>query len=349
MPNGIEPKLRRGIYYAVGTFNGERVRKSLGTRDAKKAAEQCALYEARLWKRHNYGEEAVRTFEEAAESYLKQGGEGRYLPKVLKYLKGRAIGTIKPAELRQMAIELYPTALPSTRNRQAIIPARAVINHAHDRGWCGPVRVKAFDVAKSRKHKPVDRAWLDAFLAEADRSGLPHLSACVLFMHQTGARVSEAINLVGEHVDLGSRVALLEKTKTDEWSPRYLTAELVARMAAIGIEPGQRIFSYTDRQAVNRRIKAVCARAGIVYRSTHSAGRHSFGTNTLKLGASIKNAMDAGGWKSAKLFMETYVHSEEAGRNVAGIFDAETGPIDANVAQSIVQRRLRFGKQGRKS
>ncbi len=339
---GLKVDWRDGIAYVVGTFNGKRIRKSLGTRDTEAAQEQCAFYEARLWKRHTYGEEAVRTFEEAAVSYLQQGGEGRYLPPVIRFFKGRAIGSIKPAEIRAMALTLYPTHLPSTRNRQGIIPARAVVNHAHDLGWCGAIRVKQFDVPKSRKNKPVDRAWMDAFLAEADKSGLPHLSACLLFMQQTGARVSEAINLVGEYVDLGERVALLEKTKTDEWSPRQLTAELVVRLAALGLRKGERVFGYTDRQAVNRRIKAVCERAGIERRSSHAAGRHSFATNAIDGGAKIKDAMDAGGWKSAALFMQTYVHSKEAGRNVAGIFDRQTGPIPTQV---IKQRRLRFGKK----
>lgn len=275
-------------------------------------------------------------------SYLQQGGEARYIPKVLKHFKGRAIGSIKPAEIRGAALAIYPNASPATRNRQAIIPARAVVNHAHDMGWCGAIRVKQFDVPKSRKNKPVDRTWMDKFLAEADKSGLPHLSACVLFMQHTGARVSEAINLTGEYVDLGERVALLERTKTDEWSPRHLTTELVVRLAALGLEAGKRVFGYTDRQAVNRRIKAVCGRAGIEPRSSHAAGRHTFATTAIDGGAKIKDAMDAGGWKSAALFMQTYVHSKEAGQAVAGIFDRQNVQI---VPQNIKQRRLRFGKQ----
>jgi integrase len=342
---GLKLDDRDGIWYAIGTVAGKRIRKSLGTREKGTAEELRAQYEARLWKRHTYGEEAVRTFEEAAMSYLQQGGEGRYLPPILKHFKGRAIGSIKPAEIRAAALALYPDHLPSTRNRQGIIPARAVVNHAHDLGWCGAIRVKQFEVAKSRKNKPVDRSWMDRFMAESDRSGLPHLSACVLFMQQTGARVSEAINLTGEFVDLGERVALLEKTKTDEWSPRHLTAELVARMAALGLVKGRRVFGYTDRQAVNRRIKAVCARAGIEPRSSHAAGRHTFATTAIDGGAKIKDAMDAGGWKSAALFMQTYVHSSEAGQKVAGIFDRQTGPIDALAAQSIIAKKVRFGKK----
>lgn len=329
---------KNGIWHVAGTVAGNRVRRSLGTRDEARAKELAALFEATLWKRHSYGDAAVRTFEEAALSYLKQGGEATYLKPILRHFKNRAIGSIKPAEIRAMATALYPDRAPATKNRQAIIPARAVVNHAHELGWCGPIRVRQFDVPKSRKHSPVDRAWIDAFMAEADKSKLPHLSALVLFMHQTGTRVSEAVRLDGEHIDLGNRVAVLEKTKTDEWSPRQLTSELVIRMAALGVKEGERIFGYTDPKAVNRVIKRVAARARIAVKSTHSVGRHSFATNALAGGAKIKDAMDAGGWKSAKLFMETYVHSHEAGKNVASIFDKQTGPIDNNLAMSLKRR-----------
>ncbi len=343
----LELKERDGIWYAFGSIGGKRIRKSLGTRDKKRAREILAQFEATAWKRHTYGEEAVRLFEEAATSYMQQGGESRYLAPIIKYFKGRTIGTIKPAEIRSMALVLYPKHSPATRNRQAVIPARAVINHAHDLGWCGPLKVKMFDVPKSNKHKPVEREWIDAFLEQADKDGLPHLAACVLFMHQTAARVSEAINLLGEHVDLNERIAVLAKTKTEEWSVRHLTAELVVRIAALGLQEGERVFSYTERASVNRRMAKVCERAKIARRSTHSAGRHSFGTNAMSVeGASIKAAMDAGGWKSAKLFMETYVHSKEAGRSLAEKFDRQNGKTVQILAQPAKRKGYRFGKKG---
>lgn len=335
-----------GIWYAIGTVAGERVRQSLKTRDRKIAEELKAQLEAKIWKRHTYGEEAVRLFEEAAASYMEQGGERRYLPPILKHFKGRTVGSIKPGEIRAAALKLYPLAAPATRNRQAIIPARAVINHAHDLGWCGPLKVKMFDVPRPNKHKPVDRTWLDAFLTQCATDKLPHLATCVLFMNQTGARISEAINLLGEHVDLGQRVAVLAKTKTDEWSVRHLTTELVVRIAELGLREGERVFSYTDRSAVNRRIKEVCKRAQIAPRSTHSAGRHSFGTNAMAVDKpDIKAAMDAGGWKSAKLFLETYVHSKEAGRSLAEKFDAQNGAIGTVLTHSGDRKGYRFGSK----
>lgn len=347
---GLVLKLIEGVWHVSGTIAGERVRRSLGTRDEETAQRLKADLQAKLWKRSQYGDEAVRTFEEAAVSYLKNGGkggaggDGTYLPAILKHFKGRVVGSIKPAELRSMANAIYPGRAPATKNRQAIVPARAVIMHAHDLGWCGAIKVKQFDVPKSRKHKPVDRKWMVAFMAEADASKLPHLSALVLFMHQTGTRVSEAIRVEGQHVDLGRAIAVLEKTKTDEWVSRQLTAELVARLSHLGLVEGERVFGYTDPKAVNKRVKAVAKRAGILEVSTHSAGRHSFATNAMAGGADIKDAMDAGGWKSAKLFMETYVHSHQAGKNVAAIFDRQTGPIDVNEAGANIERRRKARK-----
>lgn len=343
---GLKLTEREGIFYAVGTFGGKRIRESLGTRDKKEAQEKLAIYQARLFKRDTYGEEAVRLFEEAAESYLLQGGEGRFLPGIIVYFKGRRVASIKPGELRQMALKLYPDATNATRNRQAIVPARAVIRHAHDLGWCPPIEVKMFEVKKSTKHKPVDDTWMEKFLSQADSDKLYHLSALVLFMNQTGARVAEAVNLLGEHVDLGERIALLVKTKTEENSIRGLTTELVARISELGLRDGEPVFLYTDSKAVNKRIAAVCKRAGIEKRTTHSAGRHSFGTNGMAVSGDIKKVMDAGGWKSAKLFMETYVHSKEAGRSLAEQFDRKNKRIVSIEAQSKERKGYRFGKKG---
>ncbi len=81
--SNLQIEQRNGVWQASGTIAGKRIRKSLKTRDEKTAQELCAIYEAKLWKRHSYGEESVRTFDEAALSYLEQGGEGRFLPPIL--------------------------------------------------------------------------------------------------------------------------------------------------------------------------------------------------------------------------------------------------------------------------
>ena len=347
---GLTLKPVEGVWHVSGTIAGERIRKSLFTRDETTAQQLKAAFESKLWKRHQLGEEAVRTFEEAAVEYLEHGGkegaggDGRFMKPVLAHFKGRRVASITGAELRAMANTLYPGKSPATKNRQAIAPARAVIMYAHNLGWCGAIRVEQFKVPKSRKHKPASKAWLTAFIAECDRRKRPHLSALVLFMNQTGTRVSEAIRIVGKDVNLPNRLVMLGKTKTDEMVTRYLTAALVARLAGLGLKDKEPVFGYTDPKAVTRRMKKVAQDLGIEELGAHSAGRHSFATNAMAAGAKMKDAMDAGGWKSARLFMETYVHSHEAGRNVASIFDREAGPIDINEASATLPRRRKARK-----
>jgi integrase len=321
---GLAIRRRGAVWYAVGSVAGERIRKSLGTGQEARAQELAAALEARIWKRHSYGEESVRTFDEAAASYILAGGEAAFLEPLIHRFKGRVLGSIKPGEIAEAARALYPAGKPATLNRQAIVPARAVINHAADKGWCAPIRVKSFAVQRVRR-KAVDRAWIDAFLAQSDADKLPHLSAAVLFMYQTGTRVGEAARIMPADVDLGARKILLARTKTGEWEERWLTDELVVRLANLATHPRLPLFRYADRFGIANRMKAVCRRAGIAYVSPHQAGRHSFATTALAGGAKLGEVMKAGGWKSARMVLEIYDHPEDAGRVVAGIFDAETG------------------------
>lgn len=331
---GLTTKSRGGIFYAVGTVAGERIRKSLGTRDPKVAEELRAQYEAKLWKRRTYGEEAVRTFEEAVMSYINAGGERTYLEPLLRRFRGRLLGTIKPEEIRRAARELGPEKKGATRNRQVIVPACAVINHAANAGWCARISVTRFPVEKPRR-VIADRDWIDAFLAQADSDGLPHLAAAVLFMWQTGTRVSETARILLGHIDLHARIVLLEQTKETRWERRHISQELTVRLANLPAHEGERVLGYADRFGITRRMKAVCRRAHIHYISPHQAGRHSFASNALAMGATVNEVMEAGGWKTARLVLETYAHASQAGRSVADKFDAELAQPKSKKAQAV--------------
>jgi len=319
---GLKVHWRHGIAYAAGTVAGNRVRESLGTRDKALAEELRAQLEARLWKRRAYGEEAVRTFDEAVEAYVKAGGENLFLHPLLEHFKGRVLGTIKPGEIHNAARTIYPDRKPATWNRQAIVPARAVINHAAGLGWCAPLKVKQFAVDGVRR-QAADRAWLDAFLTRADIDKLPHLGAAVLFMWQTGARISETVRVLPEHVDLHERIVWLEKTKIGKWEPAHVTHELVVRLANLPKADGVPLFGYASRFGLDRRMRAVCRRGELAWRSPHEAGRHSYATNALKGGATPRQVMEGGRWKSARMVLEVYAHAENGGRDIADMFDAE--------------------------
>lgn len=334
---GLKIKTRGGVCYAVGSVAGQRVRQSLGTRDPAIAEELRAQLEAKLWKRHSYGEEAVRTFDDAALSYQEAGGDSAYLAPIIKHFRGKLLGKIKPEDVREAARKIKPLAKASTRNRHVIVPARAVINHAAAKGWCSHIRVEAFPVAQPRR-RSVDRDWLDAFVARADADGLPHLAACAMFMWQNGVRVSEAARVLPDHLELRKHVVVLGKTKTGEWRVRHITRELAIRIAKLTLVEGEPVFGYASRFGIRDRMIAVCRRAGIPFVPPHQAGRHSFATNSLDMGMTVKEVMEAGDFKSARLFLETYAHAEGAGKKIAAL-------LDTNRAQRKSKRKQTIGRK----
>lgn len=261
----------------------------------------------------------IKTFSDAAESYMEHGGDKKYLDKILPSIGGLPLTAIYPFDVRELAKKLYPEHSTATMNRCVITPVRAVCYHAYDRGWGPMVRIKNFKQDRPRRKKAASQAWLHAFARQCEKDGLPHLAALVLFMSQTGARVSEAVALKWKDVDLVRRTALLVKTKTERNSTRYLPDQLQARLYALsdGKAPDERVFRYTNRHSVNERIDAVCKRAGISYKPSHTCGRHAFANNTLEMGLDIKSTMDAGGWRSVAVFLGTYANPRNAGRIVA--------------------------------
>src|SRR6185369_15997817 len=107
------------------------------------------------------------------------------------------------------AIDLYPNAKNSTRNRQAIVPTLAVINHCAELGHCPPLRMKRFKVDTKIK-KPVTLEWINAFRAASDRVDIATLA---LFLFATGARISEALDVRWDDIDFRGRTVLIRQGK----------------------------------------------------------------------------------------------------------------------------------------
>lgn len=259
-----------------------------------------------------------KSFAEAAASHIEHGGEARYLPRIVAHFGDKPLAEIFPFDIKQMARALYPDASNATLNRQALAPARAVMIHAYERGWCGYTRLRRYREDTPKRREPASTAWLHAFVRQAVHDGQAKLAALVLFMATSGARVTEAINLRWSEVDLPQKSALLLKTKTDRNSLRSLTSEVAARLMEIQLSarPEDRVFGFAHRQSVNARIRKVCERAGISYKPSHTCGRSSFANNALHMGLDIRSVMQAGGWKSLAIFLGIYVRPH---RNAARI------------------------------
>ena len=303
---------KSGLWKINGSFKGVRVRKTTGTTDKtlaeiQRAAAESEILDGTFGKRHP-------TFELACEGYLDDGGEDRFMLKVFQAFDGWELRQITPNIVRREAEKAYPNASAATRNRQFITPASAVINWGHQQGWCTPIKVRRFPVEKAER-TAIGREWLDAFMAEAS----PHLAALYLFMHTTGARISEALELTWADVSIKDRTAVLRDTKNGTDHTAHLSLEMLDRMRMLPIGP--RIFLYSSRQSVYGPAQNACKRAGIPYVPPHQAGRHSYATALDEAGMTATQIATAGNWKSVRLVQETYTHPEDAGKRAAEIME----------------------------
>lgn len=313
MPVRVTPiKGRSGWYEAKGTVKGQRIRRRYEARSRAEANAIAKRLEQDAWDRDP--DASPVSFEMCALAYMEAGKPNNFLAPLIVRFRGRDVNTIKPGEIQDAARAIYPTAKPDTQNRQGITPAQAIINHAADRGLCPPIRVKKFSVQKP-KRRAVDRAWLDAFMANAE----PHIAALALFMFTTAARLSEALRVTWDEADLQAGTAHIAKTKMGPARDAILTTEMVAVLASLE-DDTETLFRHPVKCGeVYRQWRAACDRAGIDYVPPHQAGRHSFATEMVtRNGVDAVTAADIGGY-SVRVLQETYAHPEGQREALEGV------------------------------
>jgi integrase len=295
---------KRGeIWHYRGTVAGRRLRGSTGTASKETAMRIAAAAEQRAWDRR-LDPQGSLTFAQAAMLYRKAGKSDRFLRPVEDYWKDTPVAQITAGAIRTSAIELYPTAGPATRNRQAIVPAQAIINHAADHDLCPILRVKRFPVTRKVK-EPASWEWVQAFMKAAIK---PNLSALACLMFLTGARVSQALAIEWSEVDFKNGKVLIRATmKGDDDRLAHMPPELVAALANIPGDRKGRVFEFKSRGNCKTQWFGAIRRAGIKRLSYHSC-RHGFATHLLNKGVSPVTVAKRGGWKSPQQVFQTYGH-----------------------------------------
>lgn len=313
MPNLVK---RGEIWWYTFTIDGKRIRRSAKTSDKRLAEDIAAKDEWRHRHAAIHGAETVLTFGEALALYVANARDDRFLVKLLDRWETVKVRDITPAEIRRAATELYPGRSPSTWNRQVVTPARAIINHAAECGYCPFIRVKRFPEAVS-KRKAGDSAWLAKFRAACPT---PALAALARFMFETGARIGEATALTWGDLDLQASNATFGKTKNGDPHTVWLSPGMVAELANLSRDT-RKVFGYSSRHTVAKQWNKTIERAGIEKRTPHEAGRHGFATELIvRHGVDIPTAAKMGNWKSHRLLSETYAHPERERETVMKVF-----------------------------
>ncbi len=332
---------KRGkVYYFTVNIDGRQFRRSTGLTSKKQAQELADEEVARIKLASVRGHDVDLTVGKAALMYQAAGKDDRYLDKIVEHWGGLKIRGIKPEWVRKRAQDLYPEAKPATLNRQVITPLQAVINHAYQAEDGRQIRIEKLKVEGVKKKTAVDGAWHEKF---AEHAVSRRMAIMARFMFETAARISEAIRVRREDVDLEARTVELTKTKTKPRVARISQplADMIAEV--IGDEPIRHrndkrrvngLFGYASRHAVYNGWKTTCDRAGIPYAPPHSSGRVSFATElVVRKNIDPVTAARLGGWASPKIMMDTYAKSD-AGHDVV---DAVFGAKAENKAQNIAK------------
>jgi integrase len=326
---------RRGrIWHYRGTVAGRRLRGSTRTQNKAAAQRIVSAKEERQWKSHTDGPAAVLTFADAAILYRKVHKPDRFLREVEDYWKDTPIKMISAGAIRQSAITLYPTAGPATRNRQAIVPTVAIINHAAEHELCAKVRMKRFHVEKKEK-TPATWEWVTRFMAAAVRKRARNyrLAGLACFMYLTAARISEALSVEWEDVDFARRRVKIRQTKVGAERWAHMPDELIAALARIPGERTGKVFGFKSRSNCRTQWEGAIRRAGIKRLSFHAC-RHGFATGLLDKGVNPKTVAERGGWKSAQHVFETYGH-DVASETVTDVLVEEIGTPETQTGEYV--------------
>ena len=212
------------------------------------------------------------------------------------------------------------------------MPLRAILRHAHRRGWCdAPV----FEIPR----RPEGRTHY-LLPHEANRliaAGAPHVRPLLLFLLSTGARMSEAIELDWRDLDLKGRRAIFWRTKTGKRRVASVPPRAVAALAALSHREGPvfrwettarlngtkplRIHTYADRGReegghIRTAWKGAIRRAGLDPNMTPHDLRHTWASWHYALNRDLLALKIEGGWSSVAL-VERYAHLLPAGHEEA--------------------------------
>ncbi len=363
MPLKLTRRHGSPYWYIRGSIRGVLVDESTGLGEKADAQDVLALRQAQIVRQSVHGHAAVRTFADAALSYMEAGGERVHLDPILKHFGPRKLlAQIGQHDIDEAAAKLKPVASPSTRNRHVYTPIAAVLHHAARKRWCEKPVI-------ARPAEPKGRVrWIS--YEEADRlilAASPHLQPLVIFLLCTGARLSEALYLDWTQVDLGrAHVVFLNKaaggpgTKNDEsrgmpLHPRALAAlqALPHRHGAVFRCPikGRKAINPTREQRLHGAAYAVraggggqlrtswrtmCRRAKVDDFTPHDC-RHTWATWHYRENRDLPALMELGGWKSVTMVMRyAHVNTAHLAGSVGKIWGLSGGSVTGDLDKPLL-------------
>lgn len=316
MPLKVVRRSGSPFLWIMGTVLGQRIRESAGTSDPKLAEERRATREAEIYRGVTHGLPSVKSFAEAAASYLKterSEDTRNRVARFLKYLDSAKMRGIRCDHVNQEFLDvacekmLRPGASPQTRLREVIGPVKTILRHAAIRGWCPLPIFETIRQGRARKE------WLTPQEAEAILTKAPlYLRVMYDFMFCTGARRGEVLSLDWSYIQLRYARATLRDVKAQPGVVKDRVVKLPPRAVAMlaslpGPKSRGRVFKGANGKdwnrditrsgaRLNRAFQAIVRNAGIDRKVSLHVIRHSWASWHYALHKNLKKLAADGAW-----------------------------------------------------
>ena len=267
------------------------------------------------------------TFIEGAVDYVKNGGDPRFVGSydedtgkwsgLAGHFLNTRLSSIRQAEIDEAADKLYPTASAATKSRQVHAVVSVILKRA---GYEFIIRRPAGSSGQKMT------TWLtkdQAFrLIKEAKAMDAEFGILILTLLYTGMRLSEALKMQIDTLEIDHAMATLGKTKNG--APRGVHLPPVVLVALEGHprgldRPGQRVFRFTKSGRLYTWLDEALAGAKITLppRSAFHVLRHTWATWMRRYGGlDTRGLVGTGAWKDSKSAAryEHVVASEEAKR-----------------------------------
>jgi integrase len=290
-------------WYVRGTVGGQEIFKSTGcTRKLEAEKRARKLEDALEADLENIGR---KTFGEAIDAYIEQGGEARFLEVIKERIGDLPAEEIDQELIDDLALELFAPGRKASYIRRALYdPVTTVLNFVAKRKWIPYQKIK-----KPKKIRPAPSwatpEWFDALWNHCS----PSLALLTNFLAYTGCRISEALNIDLENdVNWDHQEVYVRETKTDVPRTVFVPDHVWEDFVKLKGGKGRAFPEWGHYCAVNQALRRACKRAGIKYLSTHKVGSHTYATQMRRYGTDLRGLVGTGRWKSIDSVM-IYTHT----------------------------------------
>lgn len=318
----LEVFTRKGspYWHVRGTVGKTYIYKTTKCRERSDAVRFARILEVKLYERQDRVDSGKKTFSEAVDLYLKNGGEETYIGPIREALGDYYLDEIDQALIDKTARQVYPTQSNSSIKRWFYDPIVAIMRYAARLKLCPLVLIEKPKV-KRPPPKWAEPEWFEAFWPHCS----PQLEALSYVLLYSGPRVTEALNFEWETLNL-KHGTYIPHTKSGTPRTIHLTPATVKKLK--GIKPRKasgKVFPWKSKDGVNQAIRRAVIRCNkarrvvrkkpIPYLSSHKIGSHSYATWMRRYGGLDPLGLArTGRWADSKS-TEIYTHtvaSEEA-------------------------------------